>query len=180
MEALLHKTKPLDIASAIPFIIQDADADGSLRMGDKHPVLALLQHYIDPADPLNFAPLLAVRPEEGQGPKSAFETFGFDDSYAPPATLARYVYAAERMALAPPPEGVVAAPPNELSLVPASAPVSGNVTVDGETETLVCRQYEPQTDGHFVADEVSEANDDVMSFLSALLSGNQPQVPAMK
>jgi hypothetical protein len=178
VEALLSKTNPINIAGAIPYVIQDADNEGSLRMGDKHPVLALLQHYIDPADPVNFAALLVARPEAGEGLKSVFQTFGLDDTYAPPATLARYVNAAERMVLAPAPSDVNPTGDNVIRAAQSSDPVSENITIDTDKATLVCRQYKPKTDGHFVADEVSEANDDVIAFLSSLLNGEAPVVPA--
>jgi pimeloyl-ACP methyl ester carboxylesterase len=180
VEALLAKKNPVDIASAIPLVVQDVDTEGNLRMGDKHPVLALLQHYIDPADPVNFAPLLATRPEDGNSAKSVFQTFGLNDTYAPPKTLARYIYAAEKMELAKPPAGVSPAGDNVLRLDAQSEPVSGNVGEDPELSTLVCRQYEPQgdSDGHFVIFDVSDATDDVIGFFDALGDGDVPTVPA--
>ncbi len=179
VEALLNKTNPVNIAGAIPYVVQDVDpSTGQLRMGDKHPVLSLLQHYVDPADPVNFAGLLVERPEAGEDIKSVFQTFGLDDTYSPPATLARYVYAAGRMALAPAPSGVDPEGDNALNLGESSDPVSANVTQESETATLVCRQYAPVTDGHFVADQVSEANDDVIAFLQDLIAGQNPTVPA--
>lgn len=181
VEALLGKKKPVDIAGAIPFVIQDVDSSGQLRMGDKHPVLSLLQTYIDPADPVNFAALLAARPEPEQTRRSVLQTFGLDDSYAPPATLGRFVYAAELMDLAAPPAPLQLTGANRLALEAASGPVSGNVPAsddEADPHTLVCRQYAPETDGHFVADEVPQANADVIAFLSALTSGTVPVVPA--
>jgi hypothetical protein len=177
VEALLNKTNPVNIARVLPYVIQDADDNGTLRMGDKHPVLALLQQYIDPADPLNFAPLLVVRPEEDQGLKSVFQTFGLDDTYAPPATLARYIYAAEQMILAPAPSGLNAQAQNVVSVAQSTDPVTANVTIDSQTASLVARQYTPVSDGHFVADEVEQANRDVMGFLASLLAEEPPTVP---
>lgn len=178
-EALISKTNPVNIAGALLLVIQDADSEGNLRMGDKHPVLSLLQQYIDAADPVNFAALLAARPEPGMAPKSVFQSFGLDDTYSPPATLARFVYAAEVMELAAPPSGVSAEDANDLRLTPAETPVSGNVTIDENTATLVCRQYNAKngSDGHFVAHEVKEAIDDAIGFLSSLAADAEPQIP---
>lgn len=182
-EALVNKTNPVNIAGAMPLVLQDADGNGNLHMGDKHPVLSLLQHYIDSADPLNFAALLAERPEPGVAPKSVLQTFGLDDTYSPPATLARYVYAAgaASMAVAPLPSGVSPGGKNQLTApwTPAEMPVSGNVVTDTDTATLVCRQYQPKSgsDGHFVVHDVPEANDDAIGFLSSLIAGQQPTVP---
>lgn len=179
VEALMHKTNPVNIASAIPFVVQDADNEGNLRMGEWHPVLGLLQHYIDAADPLNFAALSTTRPEAGSTPKHVFQTFGIDDTYSPPATLARFIYAAG-LTLAPPPSGVNPTGSNELSLTAAPGPVTDNLTVDMSTVTAVCRQYEPAngSDGHFVVDDVAQANADAMAFLEALANGTSPIVPA--
>jgi len=181
-ESLLHKTNPVNIAGAIPLVIQDLDSSGGLRMGNMHPVLGLLQHYIDPADPVNFAAMLAERPEAASGVKSVFQTFGLDDTYAPPATLARYVHAAEGMQLAPHPSGVAPSGENVLNFSPEDAAVGNNVGADPETPTnsLVCRQYDAAdgSDGHFVVHDVSEANADAIGFLTSLADGTEPNVPA--
>lgn len=178
-DALINKTNPVNIAGALPYVIQDADANGNLRMGDKHPVLSLLQHYIDPADPLNFAPLFTSRPEPSQTPKHVFQTFGLDDTYSPPTTMASFIYAGG-LALAPHPSGVSPSGVNELRILPAAGPVSANFTLDGTTVTAVTRQYAPPSgsDGHFVVDEVPQANADAIGFLEALGNGIAPTVPA--
>jgi hypothetical protein len=178
VEALLNKTNPVNIAGAIPFVVQDADADGNLRMGDKHPVLGLLQHYIDAADPLNFAALSTVRPEATKTAKHIFQTFGLDDTYSPPVTLARFIYAAE-LAVAPAPSGLDAQGDNALALAESATAVTDNLTVDTTTVTAVCRQYEPASgsDGHFVVHDVQAANDDAIGFLEALANGSSPTVP---
>jgi predicted esterase len=177
--ALMNKTNPVNIAGAVPFALQDVDPNGQLRMGEKHPAIGLLQHYIDPSDPINFAPLLTVRPEAGRTVKHVLQTFGLDDTYAPPETLAAYIYAAE-LALAEPPSGVSATGDNDLGMSPAVGPVTLNVTLVATTVTAVCRQYEPpaDSDGHFVAEVVPEATDDVIGFLSSLGAGSPPVVPA--
>ncbi len=176
--ALINKTNPVNIAGAIPFALQDADARGKLVMGAKHPVLGLLQHYIDPADPLNFSPLFAVRPEAGQKAKSIFQTFGLDDTFAPPSTLKAFTVGAQ-LKLAPAPAGVEPAGENLLNIAEEANPVSDNVTIDATTVTAVCRQYAPPSgkDGHFVAQSVPEATDDIIGFFSALGSGTSPTVP---
>ena len=179
VEALMTKKNPVDIASAMPFIIQDARSDGTLQMGDKHPVLSLLQHYIDPADPSNFAALLAERPEADASPLSLFMTFGLDDTYSPPLTLARFIHAAKGMQLAPAPEGLEPSLDNRLVLPQQTDPVSGNVTVESEEFTLACRQYESaNSDGHFVVFDQPQANRDAIGFLSSLAAGELPRVPA--
>lgn len=176
--ALLYKKNPVNIAGAIPLILQDVAPDGSLRMGDKNPVLGLLQHYIDAADPLNFAPLLLQRPEMGRSVKHVFETFGLDDSYSPPQTMAAFIYATQNMDLAPHPPGVAPRGANLLTLSPSAGAVSLNVEGTSATVTGVTRQYDIEGDGHFVVFEDSSANEDALGFSRALLSEGAPTVPA--
>lgn len=177
--SLLSKTQPVNIAAALPFVLQeDVTSEGTLEMGEWHPVLGLLQQYIDPADPVNFAGLAAANPPEGQQPHSIFETFGIDDSYAPPPTLFAYAIAA-RAALAPHPSGVNPDEDNSDPRMPEeSDPVSGNITVDTTDVTVAMRQYEPPNgaDGHFVVFDVNAANQDAVDFLTSLSLGEVPTV----
>jgi len=53
------------------------------KMDIYHPLLAVLQHALDPADPLNYAPQILQRPENGAPPKHVFLVGGINDSYAP-------------------------------------------------------------------------------------------------
>ncbi len=179
IDSLLGKTNPVNIAGAIPFAIQDVDPfSGQLAMGSSHPVLTLLQHWVDPADPINLAPVTTIRPEAG-GPKHVLQTFGLGDTYSPPKTLMNYAFAAE-LDLAAHPAGV---DPMGDDLIPGMTPASGPLSLnagDGQTSvTGVVRQYAPPTDrdGHFVVFEVPEANQDAVNFLEALATGTAPVVP---
>lgn len=182
-QALLNKSSPENIAAGIPIALQDpvnVDGEVKLRMGADHPALGVLQQYIDPADPLNFAPLLFRRPEPSQPLKHVFQTFGLSDTYSPASTMAAYIYAANGMTLAEAPSNFTTEGVERLNMTQATAPVSGNITVDTQTVTAVCRQYEPPAgeDGHYVVFDVDAAVDDVVAFLEALASGTQPTIPA--
>ena len=88
MDALLTKTSPQNIAAAVPFALgMDYDDKHRLYGGDTHPVLSILQQWIDPADPLNFASSIARETNTGIDPKSVFQTYGLKDSYSPPLTM---------------------------------------------------------------------------------------------
>jgi hypothetical protein len=179
VHSLLAKQKPVNIAGALPLLLQDPTPQGQLAMGDLHPVLGLLQQWIDPADPLNWAAAAAREPLESRAPKHVLQTFGLGDTYSPPKTLAAYSYAAG-LDLAAHPSGVSPLGDNLLAgKTPASGPLSGNVEVDGVTVTAVVRQYAPPAgrDGHFVFFDVPAANSDVVSFLSAAATGVLPSVP---
>lgn len=177
LHALLEKTQPVNIAGALPLALQDADGLGKLPGGDMHPVLSLLQTWIDPADPLNFARSLAVAPETGKTPKHLFAPYGLGDHYSPPSTLATFAVAA---ALQQGTADSSAATPDDLGLeLPVKAlPLTGNVTVGTAKVTLGMRQYGPPSgkDGHFVALDVASARNDLARFLGMAASGAVPQI----
>jgi predicted esterase len=175
-EALLSKQNPVNIAAAVPFVLGDFNSSGGLNGGDMHPVLTLLQQWIDPADPLNFARLVGLEPPTGTAPKSVFQTYGIGDTYAPPVTLAIYAIAAGMDEATP--DASVTTPDKIDSLTPESVPLSGNVTVSGTQVTLAVREYAPPsgTDGHFVLFETPSANADAARFLGMAAAGELPQV----
>jgi hypothetical protein len=154
----------------IPFVLNDFDADRSLFMGDYHPVLSLVQQWIDPADPLNFAEPAGFSPEAGGTPKHIFQTYGLGDSFSTPETLVTYARAARLTEVGP---HSSADEPDDLSLTQADAPVCGN---GPNSVTLAVRQYGPPSgsDGHFVAFDVAGANQDVVRFLAAAALGQVP------
>jgi len=176
--SLLNKTKPVDISRALPLVLWDAAPDGTLKMGEFHPALGILQQWIDAADPYNFADIAGIRPEPDQSPHHIFQTYGIDDSYAPPLTLFADAIAAG-LDNAPLPAGVDPDENNQTGqLPPAEDPISGNRTIDGEAYTLAMRQYDPpsDSDGHFVAFDVPQANQDVVNFLFSLAERETPTV----
>ncbi len=174
-DSLLTKTQPVNIAAAVPLVLGDFDGNLGLFAGANHPVLTLLQHWIDPADPLNFAALLR-EPEPGQPGKSVFVSYGKGDTFSTPITLATYIQAA-RLDLAK--SDVSAQPPDKIgSLKEQPGAVSGNFSFAEEVLTLGARQYGPTapSDGHFVVFDVSAANADMLRFLSQAAAGGAPQV----
>lgn len=176
MDSLLNKTEPVNIAAAVPFVLADFDDKGELSGGNMHPVLTLLQHWIDPADPLNFARIAAAEPVTGQAPKHVFQTYGLGDTFSPPVTMATYAQAG-RFAQATA-DSSASTPDDIAGLDPMATPVSGNVTVDMTTVTVAMRQYGPPADrdGHFVVFDVQAANDDATRFLGMAALGETPQV----
>ena len=139
-------------------------------------MLAVIQHWFDPADPLNFARMTGYEPPEGNPPKHVFQPYGKGDTYSPPETTQRYVTAA---GLSQVEADRSADPPDDIGGVEAQpSPVAGNVMVDASAVTLAFRQYGPPrgSDGHFVVFEVPTANSDVARFLGMAASGRVPQV----
>jgi hypothetical protein len=174
--ALLNKTSPVNIAGALPFALQDPALGSGDQTAEMHPVLSLLQQWIDPADPLHFARVITRAPEMGHLAKNVFQTYGLGDTYAPPMTLREYAIAGglDRVASDP-----TAKPPDAIDgAADVAAGISGNVTVGSLKYTLGVREYGPPKgdDGHFVAFDVPSANADVVRFLSAGVGAAPPPI----
>jgi hypothetical protein len=168
IDALLGKKSPVDIADALPLVLEDANVDGA------HPVLAILQNAIDVADPLNHAAGLAIAPVVPANAKHVFQPFGLGDTFAPPATERTFAIAAG-LGVATPPSGTTHDATWNVTLLPV--PASGNVTTGGKTLTAIVREYQPSGfDGHFVAYKDAGASKDVDRFLADVVSGKVPKL----
>jgi len=172
MNALLTKSKPVDIKSLLPIALSDLAVTGDI--GEYHPVLTLLQQWIDPSDPLNFARYVATEPLAGHGAKHLFQTYGTGDSYAPPVTLAIYARAGE-LSLVKPVIDDTGDKPLDTPLDIVAAPLAGNLA--NGTITQGMREYAKVSgsDGHFVVFEDPTAQADMVRFFSQAVSG----VPAI-
>jgi hypothetical protein len=172
IDALLTKTKPVDIASAVPVVLEDPG-----NVSANHPVLSLLQNDLDLVDPLNYASTLVVAPIAAANQKHVFQPYGQGDTYAPPATQQVFAIAAQ-LGEASPPSGVTDDAFGSLS--PMTVPIGGNQMIMSVPITAIVRQYAPDTtmyDGHFVAFDNTQAEADVDHFLAdALTSKTPPQV----
>jgi len=175
-DALRTKTKPEDIAAALPLVFQDpAMTDKNLGPGvtQYHPVLSLLQQWIDPADPLNFASSVGS-PLMGHKAKHLFQTFGLDDSYSPPITMATYAVAA----------GLTQVKADKSAAMPFLTEQGIDKTVPvgyaakAGSFTLGLRQYgAPKgSDGHFVVFDTPAANDDMVLFLTGATAATPPKI----
>ncbi|MGE3673116.1 MAG: hypothetical protein AB7K71_25810 [Polyangiaceae bacterium] len=174
-DSLLTKTQPVNLKAAVPLVLGDFNADFELVSGTNHPVLTLLQQWVDPVDPLNFAGLWRT-PEMDMLQKSVFQTYGLGDSYSTPVTLATYIQAG-KFDLAKADSS--ANPPDPLSgITEQSGAVSGNLGSGTETLTLGAREYGPPSgqDGHFVVFDVASANADMVRFLVAAAQNMTPSV----
>jgi hypothetical protein len=162
LNALLTKSKPVRLRDALPLALSDR------AVGEEHPVLSLLQQWIDPADPMNFARSVVRAPIPGHPAKHVFQTYGMDDSYSPPVTLDVFSIAAQLTQVSPFIE--------KIGLLEAAPPLSGNE--GGGMITAGVRQYEPPAgeDGHFVVFDVPEANEDMVRFFSMAAEGEIPQI----
>ncbi|HVJ20913.1 MAG TPA: hypothetical protein VM686_36135 [Polyangiaceae bacterium] len=162
IDALLNKTSPVDIAGALPIALSDPTVTTITTM---HPVLSLLQQWIDPADPLNFARAVTRSPIGTHPPKHVFQTFGLEDTFSPPVTMQIYAEAGGLSHVTP--------DLTDLELGTVDPPLYGNVDHGGVYYTLGVRQYEPASgdDGHFVVFDVNQANSDMVHFFETATVG---------
>ncbi|MBK9071335.1 MAG: hypothetical protein IPL79_10080 [Myxococcales bacterium] len=153
------KIEPLDIPGLI------AGALGETVVDEFHPVLALAQTWIDPADPVNYgARLTASSP--GRAPYPIFMIEGIGDSYTPnpgAEALATSMSAPQLLPALDTIEGL-----DLRAVLPQAAPLSNNL--DGVTVAVA--QYQPAAgqDGHFVYFDNSDAVRQSSSFLTSLLA----------
>jgi predicted esterase len=172
-DALRTKTQPENIAGALPLVLQDplmSHPDLGPGVTINHPVLSLLQQWIDPADPLNFAAATGT-PLMNHTAKHVFQTFGIEDTYSPPVTMATYAVAGGLTHVEP----HSSADPAYTEDLPATVPVGYSAATGGFTRGF--RQYGAPSgsDGHFVLFDVQQANDDMVLFLTGA-AGTTPPV----
>lgn len=172
--ALVDKTEPIDIPGVIAFALglPGAGMDPSVRehMVYEHPLLALLQNWVDVADTVSYAHLISRAPRPGFAPKSILQTEGVTDPFTPPRTI-------EALALAggfPQVSPFLARIPDHqtFGLSAVAAPVTGNGAGGAHTVGLV--QY---SGGHFVAtDPPGEAL--ITNFFTSFVANDLPTINA--
>jgi predicted esterase len=170
--SLLHKTQPVNIAGLIPLVL------GEPMVDENHPVLNLLQMYLDRSDPVNYGRRVFV--DSLTQARHALHVFGTNDSYAPVETQRSYAQSAGFDIVGP----VVDAKDmddiaNMRRRPPIPAPAKGNVTSAGGTPiTAVEAQYAPANtyDGHFVSFQNSSARRAVRQMLGTFVRDGVPTV----
>lgn len=161
--SLVEKTEPVNIGEVLKtFLLMPADEP----MDELHPVLALMQTWIEPSEPLNYGALWRHRADRRTPHLVA--TSGLRDQYTPPST-----HAGLAGAFGLPIVGQVADELEVLALqgvVPMPAGVSGNLRSDrGEPLTAGLLQY--PDDGHFAVYYNRDAQDAFRGFFETLKDG---------
>lgn len=173
MDALLTKTKPVNIKDALWLALSEA---GPSSVDVWHPVLSLLQSWIDPSDPMELAAATVRVPGATAGSstiRSVFQPFGKDDTYTPWEVQATFALAAGLAYVGPEVD------PKDLLKGRSVASIEGNVTEGAAKATAAFRQYAPPSgrDGHFVAFDVDQARTDAAKFLARVARGEVPKLP---
>lgn len=171
MHSLLNKTQPVNLAAALPVVLgHKLDlASPGLPMGTTHPVLTLLQQWIDPADPLNFGALIATPNTNFSDAKQVFLTYGLGDNYSPPITITLYARTANALEV---PADASVTTPDVLELCKQADQCP-------RAHKIYIKQYAPSMDkdGHFVAFDVATANASAVKFLAEVAAGQTPTAP---
>jgi hypothetical protein len=135
-----------------------------------HPTLMLIESYIGPGEPLNYARFWFDEPWTGHKPKSAFLTIGLDDLYTP-AELNFALVTAARVPVVDPAYAPIEG--NEiLGLEPSFPPYRGNVA-NGQASAGLA-QYEGQ--GHFVIFDIPSAQQRAVNFVLSMAEDRIPQI----
>ena len=146
--SLIHKTEPVDIAALVRLFLRDDPLD------EYHPVLALLQMYMERSDSVSYARRLAT---------DVFISEGLIDRYTPVPSI-EALATAMRVDLVSPMRREVMG----LTLAGRSvldAPVSGNWD-GGATGVLLQYDEAEGSDGHFVIFDLEDARQQSTQFLA--------------
>ena len=160
--SLVEKTEPQDISAVLRMVLLMPEDE---RVDRFHPVIALLQTWVDPADPINVGDLWRHR--HGVVPHLVISS-GLEDTFTPPrchgALAASWgVPVAEPVA--------VSIPVLELlGIEPGPVTLEGNLeSADGAPLTAGVLQY-PE-DGHFAIFNNPDAREAVRRFLTTVQDG---------
>lgn len=175
--SIIEKKEPLDILLVVKLVLRlpGGTTDAAVEREHfvyEHPVLTVLQSWIDAGDGANYGHLLFDTPREGFAPKSILQTEGLLDLYTTPHSV-EALAAASRIPLVEP----VAQPVEALELrgiEPVTAPVEGNVAGGMATAGLV--QF--PDDGHFAAFDNEVARAQIRGFFRSFEDSPIPVIPA--
>lgn len=164
--SLLNKTSPEDIAGAVDFAL----TDGAGGANQYDPLLALLQWWIDPVDPLNVARQYWREVPEGEPGTHVFMSYGVGDTFTPEPNMQAFGEAL----------GVRLGTP-AVQTVPgwgtSPYPVSGNVATNGEPTTAIGVTGVPSGfDGHFIVFRDAVVRARSLEFLGTAVRDGVPSV----
>jgi predicted esterase len=156
--SLILKTEPVDITAIIGTFVRDVPLD------EFNPVLALVQMFIEPADPTNYGPLLVVDPPEGIEPKDIFQSEGLIDHYTPPLNIEALGVSIQASPVEPVLVDVEGFALRGIDVL--TAPVESNL--NGRTAVFLQYEASANSDGHYVVFNVPAAQKQHAEFLGTL------------
>ncbi len=156
--SLLDKRSPVDLSAGVQLVMAETDPD--FELNQFHPVLSMVQWYVDAADPGSYARWWFREPKR-EVPPHLFMTFGLEDTYTPPRAMHHFA-----RALGVHITGRVYDEGHRLFV--RELPVKRNKPA-GETArvTAALQQFQPDGyDGHFVLFRDDEARRKYRWFLA--------------
>ncbi len=169
---LTLKVEPLSIPAivATALNVRSLEVEGFTLF---HPVVTLLQGWIDTDDPTNYAPFLFDHPRPGFAPKSIFMTEGMLDPYTPPPSIEALAVAMRIPQMDPIARRITTE--DFLGIGPAGPTATGNVAGGAATAGLL--QF--PTEGHFAVFDNMVCQTRYEGFFSSLIGGAGPgTIPA--
>jgi len=169
--SLLNKTEPVDIASAVRFVLRNGNVDDN-NVSELDPLLSLLQMHIDPVDPLNYARLYFRETSEDAPPMNVFMSYGYNDNYTPEPNQRAFAGA---MAIPTPSQRI-----GTLSGLPESDyPISANRGSGDSRATAIVIPAQPGAfDGHFVIFRDESLSAQLYEFIGTAILDEHPTVSA--
>ena len=168
--SLLGKTQPINIPAVLPYLLGEP---GPTAVDVNHPVLNLMQMYLDRSDSVNFGRRLLQELWPTMTIHHILHVYGTQDSYSVVEAQRAYAIAAGFQVATP----IV----DDFGLKPIVPPVSGNVSFrsyDDQPETAVEIQYQPSAayDGHFVSTQNLSARAAIQEMLVTFARDGVPTV----
>ena len=161
------KKLPTDLAAPFAALLGLPSNDPLTRW---HPAMMLVETFVAPGDPVNYAPHWFADPVGGREPKSVFVTIGLHDQYTPPETNFALCSAAQIPLIEPVAQDIEGI--DLLGLHTVFPPFRGNVA--GGHASAGLAQY-PDGD-HFVIFDVPSAQQRYANFLHSLLTESPAQI----
>ncbi|MEE2789729.1 MAG: hypothetical protein VX589_20480 [Myxococcota bacterium] len=162
-----QKTKPLDINAVVSGLIP---LDQGEVVDRWHPTLALVQTFIEPGEPANYAAYWFESPREGYAPKHILMTAGLSDEYTPPETIFALAAAGRVPIISPVLEPIALF--DAFGIEPAGTPpYSGNVADGRASAGLI----QVNGRGHFVIQRDLSVQQRYRQFIRSVFDGN-PQI----
>lgn len=174
--ALLEKVEPISIPDVFRLALQLRGGDlneafEAEGMNYEHPMITLIQSWLESSDGSNFGHLAFASPREGFAPKSVLSTEGLMDMFSPPGGIEALAISMRIPIVAPVVQPIAAY--ELLNIDPVSGGSQNNVASGRATAGLM--QF--ANDGHFAIYENSSAQSRVRRFLESAAMG-APMIPA--
>ncbi len=173
--AILEKIEPVSIPLIVTTLLRlpgGSDAFAIEGFDFDHPVITLLQGWIEPSDPANYGRFALDAPREGFAPKHILSTEGLRDAYVSPGSIEALAISMRVPLMAPVSRPV---PAYELLGIPVMG-TSVSLNAGGGLATAGLLQF--PDDGHFAVFNNDAAMAQISGFFASLHEGETPTIPA--